>query len=95
MKKPKGKDGDLAVWWIPQVPGKPFWVKVKTVSEALLLLRTLADYDVFQFNHHIKPDYSNAGGLSVFNGTEWLDWENEAGDSIDDLLRRKYENPEL
>lgn len=85
--QPKGKPGDLAIWWIPQVPGTPFWVKVKAVSEAAKLLRVLADYDIFQLDHHIKPDYSNAGGLSVFEDGEWVDWENDEGEGIDDLLR--------
>jgi len=54
----------LRVWWIPQVPGKPFYVPVDSVKEGRKLLEVLADYDAFQFENRIKPDYSNAGGLT-------------------------------
>ena len=36
------KDGDLAVWWIPQVPGKAFRVPVKSLQDAALIIDTLA-----------------------------------------------------
>jgi hypothetical protein len=78
----------LKVWWIPQVPGQRFEVPVKTIDEAVLLLTALADYDKFQYEQNVKPDYSNAGGLLVFEekDQEWLDWENEEGESIDDVM---------
>ena len=60
------KNGDLRVWWIPQVPGKSFYKPVANLVEAKLLLDTLADYDAFQLRHRIKPDYCNAGGLAGF-----------------------------
>ena len=41
----------------------------------------LADYDDFQFKNRIKPDYSNAQVLEIFEGGEWLSW---AGDDTDD-----------
>lgn len=81
------KRGDLRVWWMPQLQMKPFYVHVATLVEAKLLLNTLADYDQFQLDNNIKPDYSNTGGLEVFNsydGNEWVDWADEEGDSIDD-----------
>lgn len=80
-------EGSLRVWWIPQVPMKPFIVPVENLREAKLLLSTLADYDIFQFENNIKPDYSNAGGLEVFENGEWADWEDEDGNSIDDLMK--------
>lgn len=77
----------LQVWWIPQVPMKPFTREVSTLREAKVLLETLADYDIFQFENNIKPDYSNAGGLSVWNESDsnWECWETEDGQSIDDI----------
>ena len=71
------RDGDFKVWWIPQVPGAPFEVPVPTRDEGVRLLNTLAAYDLFQLAHHIKPDYSNAGGLVVFRSGEWEDVEDE------------------
>jgi hypothetical protein len=70
---------------------KPFVVPVNSVEEAHLLLDTLAAYDKFQFDNKIKPDYSNVGGLSVWDddsdgeGTPgWIDWEDpDTGDDFD------------
>jgi len=78
----------LRVWWIPQVPMKPFYQKVKNIEEAKLLLKTLAEYDIFQFENNIKPDYSNVGGLEYYDEKEskWYDWENENGETIDDIM---------
>lgn len=89
--------GDLRVWWIPQIPGSPFHVKVKNIDEAKLLLKTLANYDLFQFKNKIKGDYANSGGLEVFEDTsedekvggEWCEWCNEDGDSIDDVMKKE------
>lgn len=80
------KTRELKVWWIPQVPMKPFEVQVKNLREAKLLLRVLAEYDLFQYKHRIKPDYCNAGGLQVFENDEWTDWEDNEGNSIDDII---------
>lgn len=51
-------EGDLRVWWIPQIPCRPFHVAVKTLHEAKLVTEALADYDRFQFENRI-----NAGGV--------------------------------
>jgi len=79
----------LRVWWIPQVPGKAFHVTVKSPGEAQKLLTALADYDLFQFENKIKPDYCNAGGLEVFEDGDWTEWADEDGCGIDD-----WNNPE-
>ena len=74
-------NGDLRVWWIPQIPMKPFYIQVKNIAEAKLILNTLAEYDKFQHENGIKPDYSNVGGLEVYStemdGDEpmgWCEW---------------------
>lgn len=75
--------GDLRVWWIPQIPGKPFHVAVPNPEAARTILDVLANYDLFQLKHNIKGDYCNAGGLEVFEG-EWCEWyDEEFGDDID------------
>ena len=76
--------GQLRVWWIPQVPMKSFNVDVANVHEAKLLLKALADYDIFQFENNVKPDYCNAGGLQMWDGKEWEDWHDEEGNDIDE-----------
>jgi len=75
----------LRVWWIPQIPGKQFYVDVDTVKEGVKIMDVLAKYDSFQFDNNIKPDYANAGGLMMFDETDdtdgadgsWVDWEDE------------------
>lgn len=88
----KPQSGDLRVWWIPQIPMKPFIVKVGSIKEAKLILNTLADYNLFQLHNHIKPDYANAGGLEVyetdFDGSgkaDWFEWENDYSENINDV----------
>lgn len=54
------------VWHIPQVPGEMFLVEVPTYVEAERLKSALADYDLFQYNHNIKPDYCNASGIQIY-----------------------------
>jgi hypothetical protein len=57
----------LRVWWIPQIPGKQFFIPVQGFVQAKLILATLAHYDLFQLANRTKGDYSNAGGLAVWN----------------------------
>ena len=91
-KKPRPSDvkvtppTTLRVWWIPQVPGKPFHVPVADLAQAKLILDTLARYDLFQLEHRIKPDYANVGGLEVFEDGEWIEWEDEEGRNIDAVM---------
>lgn len=81
------KEGDLKVWWIPQVPMKSFDVPVKSIEEAKLILDTLAEYDLFQLENNIKPDFCNAGGLNVFEDGEWCTWYHpETGQDIDEYF---------
>lgn len=101
----KHKTGDLRVWWIPQVPMQAFVVDVQNVEEAKLLLKVLAAYDQFQYENHIKPDYTNAGGLMMYdektveddirmgvepaNSVGWNDWYDEEDNDIDAVMREE------
>lgn len=78
------KSGDLQVWWIPQVPMRAFEVDVRNVAEGVKIMNVLTDYDKFQFETGVKPDYSSAGGLRRWcedndgEGTPgWEDWYDE------------------
>ena len=79
----------LRVWHIPQVPGQAFQREVPDLETAGLLLRALADYDLFQFEHRIKPDYANAQGLEVYDPEGgWEEWmDAEEGEDISHHLR--------
>ena len=83
-------EGELQVWWVPQVPGKPFEVSIEDAVQGVKIMDVLANYDDFQFKNNIKPDYCNAGGLRVWvldsdgYGTPgWEDWYDDAT-GIDD-----------
>jgi hypothetical protein len=82
--------GDLRVWWIPQVPmSKLFYVPVDTVEEGARVVEMLASYDAYQFENRIKPDYSNAGGLQVYEADDdgapgWSDWYAADGDDFEE-----------
>ena len=86
--------GDLKVWHIPQVPMQAFYVNVENLNEAKLVLNVLADYDKFEFENDIKPDYCNVSGLLVYDdcageGLEWCDWSDDYGDSIWDVIHNE------
>lgn len=90
----------LRVWWIPQVPGTPFYVEVSSVLEGVKIMDILAEYDLFQYENHIKPDYCNAGGLQLFDEEDkedssegsWVDWYDEET-GIDDPREWLEEHP--
>jgi hypothetical protein len=96
--KDKIKKGTLQVWWIPQVPGKAFTVIVPDLKTASILLDTLANYDMFQLENHIKPDYSNAGGLNIWDDNMdgegnpgWVTWHDpETDDEFDDYRAEHF-----
>lgn len=84
----EAREGDLRIWWIPQVPMKAFYVPVKNLEQAVLINNTLAYYDLFQFENKIKPDYANVGGLQIFENGEWVDWYDEdACQDFDEYLK--------
>ena len=78
----------LQVWWVPQIPMKAFTVEIDTVAEGVKLMSTLANYDIFQYENKVKPDYCNAGGINQWSedvdgeGTPgWESWyDEETGD---------------
>ena len=60
---PTSTPGDLCVWWVPQIPGRPFFVPVPDARTGRLVCDALAAYDLFQLEHGIRPEFSNAGGI--------------------------------
>lgn len=89
----------LRVWHIPQVPMKAFFVEVKTVEEGVRMMDALANYDAFQYDNHVKPDYCNANGLQIWDEgltdeemadmelkDRWVDWYSEYYDDPREYL---------
>ena len=73
----------LRVWWIPQVPMESFYIPVESPEEGKKIMDILAAYDCFQYNHKVKPDYCNIGGLQQYDKDtgEWEDWDYDDGES--------------
>jgi Superinfection exclusion gene product 17 len=79
------KEGALRVWWISQVPMKPFRVRVADLEQAAFLLDVLGAYDFFQYEENVKGDFYNVGGLEVFEEGEWMSWyDEETGEGFDE-----------
>ncbi len=75
--------GDLQVWWIPQVPMKPFEVDVASIEEGAKIMDVLAKYDLFQYTNKIRRDCSSFGVLRRWCEDDgdgkpgWEDWYDE------------------
>lgn len=87
------REGAQKIWHIPQIPMKPFEILVSGPPQAAMLLDMLAQYDLFELSRGRKPDYSNANGLLVFEGGEWVDWESVLGDSFEDWKVENWTRP--
>lgn len=89
----------LQVWWYPQIQiNKPFKVDVESVWDGVRIMDILADYDLYQYQKHVKPDYNNVGGLMMSeNGENWEDWycedDNEYFDDPREYLEFCESNP--
>ena len=72
----------LRVWWIPQIPMGAFYITVERIEEGKKILDILAAYDAFQLQNNVKPDYTNVGGLQMWDEEEqeWNDWYLETDD---------------
>lgn len=85
-------ESDKRVWWIPQVPMKSFKVPVNNLQDAMFILDTLGRYDQFQLDNNIKPDYSNVGGLEIFENGEWCEWSHDkTGEDIQEYRESTFD----
>lgn len=83
----KFKKGQLKVWHMPQVPMTAFNVFVDSVEDAKKILKVLWDYDLFQYDNDIKPDYSNTSGLEIFKDRTWEEYYDDEGRDIDEIMK--------
>lgn len=58
-----------------------FFVEVKSIEEAWLVLNVLWEYDIFQYANLIKGDYASTSGLEYFDECEkdWCEWYDDDG----------------
>jgi hypothetical protein len=66
---------------------RAFHIDIDSVAEGVKMMGILAEYDQFQLDNNIKPDYCNTGGIIMFDPEDhtdgpdgsWVDfWSDEA-----------------
>lgn len=79
-------EGDLRVWYIPQIPMAPYEVDIPRragssdsayLEQAVFVLDAIIGLSVFEFENRVKPDYSDMPGISRFEDGEWCDVDEE------------------
>ena len=75
--------GDLEVWWVTQYSRRKDNVRipVKDIVEATSILMEYTNRDI----DDNRVEW-NAGGLEVFDGEEWVEWYDEKGNDIYELM---------
>ena len=73
------------MWYIPQVPMKAFEREFDNIEAAKAALVTVIDFSIFEFENHVKPDYSDAAGISRWEedgegGFDWFDLDESEWD---------------
>ncbi len=72
----------------PQIPQPWFEVYCESLEIACAITKTLWQYDIFQYENNIKPDYSNTTDIQTYNKEtgEWESYYTEDGDDIIDVI---------
>lgn len=75
-------EGDLQVWYVPQIPMKPFEVSVPDLPTARLVLDALCEFSAYEYENRVKPDYADAGGIARWEsdgegGYGWFDVDDD------------------
>ena len=87
----------LRVWHNCQV-GKVdnFYVEVDSIEQAWKILNVLWNYDLFQYENKVKPDYFNMSGLEYFDEEEqgWHEWYDDDGYDIKEHFENLEEESE-
>lgn len=77
MKDVLPTEGDLRVWYCPQVPCPALKIPAPDLATARIVYNALIDLSTFEFDHRIKPDYCDMGGIERFEDGEWCGVEDE------------------
>ena len=71
-------EGDLEMWFIPDIPGKEFRWKVDSGAEAEKLIEVLAAYNRYLHRRGLMDDYeADASGVEIFEDGEWTEFYGE------------------
>lgn len=71
-------EGDLKVWYVPQVPMPAFEAAVPDLATAKAVSDALSAFSLFEYENRVKPDYADAGGVARYEpdgdgGFDWFD----------------------
>lgn len=82
-----GADGQLRIWYLHQVgsDAEVYHEHVNCVTDARLKLDSICRVMLHLYKTNNIQDYSNMCGLEIREDGDWLDWENESGECIDDV----------
>lgn len=69
-------EGQVRVWYIPQVPMDAFEFDVPDLAAGKLVLDALSAFSWFEYQNDVKPDYADAGGIHSYeaDGSGGFDW---------------------
>lgn len=85
---------EYRIWWIPQIGmDQIFYYSVASVGDGHNALNMLANYDIFQFENNVKPDYSNMGGLEGLYPDGWSGWHDDDDCDIYETLTIEGNQP--
>lgn len=82
----------LQVHHYPQLPCEPFSVDVENEHEAIKIINTLADQHIWLLKNKLIPDYNNTFNVVMLDGSEWVDYWNEAEKMNWEDFEAVYEN---
>ena len=74
-------EGQLRVWWIRNVPNEPDLYDVANIQEAIAVIEENTGLDL-----NAPQVTSNAGGLEVYEDGEWVEYYDEEGRDIDEII---------
>lgn len=75
-------EGDVKIWYVPQVPMDAFEMQVPDVQTGWIVLEAIYRVALFELEHNVKPDFANTGGIARYEqdgagGFDWFDVEEE------------------
>jgi len=69
------KNSKFAVVHYPQIQCRPYVIDIDNIKEAIRIKDILCNYDLFQYENKIKPDYANMSIIQCYDEEEkeWYD----------------------
>lgn len=73
--------------YIPQVPMEACTVSTDSIALAAVALGSMVKLSIFEFEHRVKPDYSDYASIEEFVDGEWEAVDSEEWEKlVDDIV---------